>query len=51
MRGYAILIALATIITRFLAAQVLIDNESKHNGTLYEDYDILPPKTIKARLL
>lgn len=34
---------------RCVLRQVLIDNESKHNGTFYEDYDILPPKTIKAR--
>lgn len=27
--------------------EVFIDSESKHNGTLYEDFDILPAKSIK----
>jgi len=27
--------------------EVLVDLASKHNGTLYEDFDILPAKTIK----
>jgi len=27
--------------------EVLIDQASKHNGTLYEDYDILPPQEIR----
>ena len=27
--------------------EVLVDMQSKHNGSLYEDFDILAPKTIK----
>jgi calreticulin len=27
--------------------EVLVDTVSRHNGTLYEDFDILPAKTIK----
>jgi len=27
--------------------EVLVDGASRHNGTLYEDFDILPAKTIK----
>jgi calreticulin len=27
--------------------EVLVDTVSRHNGTLYEDYDILPARTIK----
>ena len=29
------------------AYEVLVDGASRHNGTLYEDFDILPAKTIK----
>jgi hypothetical protein len=31
-----------------LHAQVLIDLKPVENGSLYEDFDMLPPKKIKA---
>ena len=41
------LVARGERVRRRRRPQVLIDNESKHNGTLYEDFDILEPKRIK----